>query len=69
YVWNAGFSAEYYTYGTEGVETIGSNAVEVAATYYNLQGIRVQNPSSGQIYIRVANLSDGTVRASKVVVK
>ena len=69
YVWNAGFSAEYYTYGTEGVNTIGNDAVEVAATYYNLQGVRVVNPSAGQIYIRVANLSDGTVRASKVVVK
>ncbi len=69
YVWNAGFSAEYYTFGTEGVNTIGSDATEVAATYYNLQGVRVQNPSAGQIYIRVATLSDGTVRASKVVAK
>ena len=70
YVWNAGHSARYYTINLSGVESVaGSDAVEVAATYYNLQGVRVVNPSAGQIYIRVANLSDGTVRTSKVVVK
>ncbi|MBP5315647.1 MAG: hypothetical protein J6Y87_07255, partial [Muribaculaceae bacterium] len=69
YVWNAGFSAQYYTLGTVSVESVGSNAAEVSATYYNLQGVRIDNPSAGQIYIRVATLSDGTVRTSKVVVK
>ena len=71
YVWNAGHSARYYTIAlVSGVESVaGSDAVEVAATYYNLQGVRVANPSAGQIYIRVATLSDGSVRTSKVVVK
>ena len=70
YVWNAGHSARYYTINLSGVESVaGGNAVEVAATYYNLQGVRVTNPSAGQIYIRVANLSDGTVRTSKVIVR
>ncbi|MBR5436144.1 MAG: chitobiase/beta-hexosaminidase C-terminal domain-containing protein, partial [Muribaculaceae bacterium] len=69
YVWNAGFSAQYYTFGHVSVESVGSNAAEVSATYYNLQGVRIDNPSAGQIYIRVATLSDGTVRTSKVVVK
>ncbi|MBQ7211842.1 MAG: chitobiase/beta-hexosaminidase C-terminal domain-containing protein [Muribaculaceae bacterium] len=69
YVWNAGFSAAYYTYGSTSVDAVGNNAAEVSAAYYNLQGVRVVNPSAGQIYIRVANLSDGSVRTSKVVVK
>ena len=69
YVWNAGFSAEYYTYGDSGVDSIGNDAVEIATTYYNLQGIRVTSPTVGQIYIRVANLSDGSVRTSKVVIR
>ena len=70
YVWNAGHSARYYTINLSGVESVaGSNAVEVASTYYNLQGVRIDNPSAGQIYIRVATLSDGSVRTSKVVVK
>ena len=44
---------------------IGSIAVESGnAVYYDLQGIRVDRPESGRIYIRVA---DG--RASKVLVK
>ena len=69
YVWNAGFSAQYYTFGVTGVDGIAGDATEVAATYYNLQGVRVANPTAGQIYIRVATLSDGSVRTSKVVVK
>ena len=70
YVWNAGHSARYYTINLSGVESVaGSNAVEVASTYYNLQGVRIDNPSAGQIYIRVATLSDGSVRTSKVVVR
>ncbi|MBR5435763.1 MAG: chitobiase/beta-hexosaminidase C-terminal domain-containing protein [Muribaculaceae bacterium] len=71
YVWNAGHSARYYTIAlVSGVESVaGSDAVEVASTYYNLQGVRIDNPSAGQIYIRVATLSDGSVRTSKVVVR
>ena len=69
YVWNAGFSAQYYTFGPVSVESVGNDAAEVSATYYNLQGVRIDNPSAGQIYIRVATLSDGSVRTSKVVVK
>ena len=38
--------------------------------FYNLQGVRVANPTAaGQVYIRVVTLSDGTVKASKIVVK
>ena len=81
YVWNAGYSAEYYgLYGFPcdaddydddegGVNSAASNAAEVLTTYYNLQGVRVLKPSSGQICIRVATLSDGSVRASKVVAR
>lgn len=42
--------------GVEAIETAG------AATYFNLQGVRVEKPAKGGIYIRVA---DG--KASKVV--
>ena len=52
-----------------GVESATSEAHVVNTTYYNLQGVRVVNPTAGQIYIRVASLSDGTVRTSKVVVR
>ncbi|MBR5436143.1 MAG: chitobiase/beta-hexosaminidase C-terminal domain-containing protein [Muribaculaceae bacterium] len=58
-----------YKINHSGVECESNDALEVATTYYNLQGVRIDNPSAGQIYIRVATLSDGSVRTSKVVVK
>ena len=60
-----------YRYGMPptGVETVGNDAVETAHVYYNLQGVRIERPAAGQIAIRVATMSDGSVRTSKVVVR
>ena len=60
-----------YRYGmpSTGVETVGNDAVETSHVYYNLQGVRIERPAAGQIAIRVATMSDGTVRTSKVVVR
>ena len=60
-----------YRYGmpSTGVETVGNDAVETAHVYYNLQGVRIERPAAGQIAIRVATMSDGSVRTSKVVVR
>ena len=52
-----------------GVDGVTSDVTEVSAVYYSLQGVRLTNPSKGQIAIRVATLSDGTVRTAKVFVK
>lgn len=51
------------------VEGVNSDANVVSTVYFNLQGVRVNEPAKGQVAIRVATLSDGSVRASKVVVK
>ena len=61
-----------YLNAPDGVETIasdGSNASEIAVAFYNLQGQRIARPAAGQIAIRVATLSDGSVRASKTIIK
>ena len=60
-----------YRYGmpSTGVEPVGNDAVETAHVYYNLQGVRIERPAAGQIAIRVATMSDGSVRTSKVVVR
>lgn len=60
-----------YRYGMPptGVESVASDATEVGHMFYNLQGVRVNNPSAGQVLIRVATLSDGSVRTSKILVK
>ena len=55
-----------------GIEKVGndnSEAQEVSAVYYNLQGQRMINPAKGQVVIRVATLSDGSIRTKKVVVR
>ncbi len=54
--------------GGSAVNTISSDASEVSAEYYNLAGSRVATPQAG-IYVKVAKMSDGTVRTSKVVVR
>ena len=51
------------------VEGVNADANVVGEVYYNLQGVRVIEPAKGQVAIRVATLSDGSVRASKVVVR
>ena len=60
-----------YRYGMPptGVESVAAVPSVVSTIYYNLQGVRVTNPSAGQILIRVATLSDGSVRTSKIVIK
>ena len=63
-----------YTFGMPptGIEKVGndnSQATEVSAVYYNLQGQRMMNPAKGQIAIRVATLSDGSLRTKKVVIR
>lgn len=47
---------------TTGISDIIADGEEGEATYYNLQGVRVDNPEQGRIYIRVAG-----GKASKVV--
>ena len=47
--------------GTVGVEAV--EAVDADATYFNLQGVEVKNPSAG-VYVKVAN-----GKASKVVIR
>lgn len=61
-----------YLNAPDGVEPIAadsSNADEVAVAFYNLQGQRIIRPAAGQVAIRVATLSDGSVRASKIINK
>ena len=67
--WSPVISAVYKGEGS-GVEIIASGASVVNEAFYNLQGVRIDSPAAdGTVYIRVATLSDGTVKASKVVVK
>ena len=59
----------YYQEATS-VESVAAAEGEVVATaYYNLQGVRVMNPSAGQILVKVSTLSNGQIRASKIEVK
>lgn len=59
-----------FVYSSEaGVEGVTADVVEVSAVYYNLNGVRLAAPAAGQVSIKVATLSDGTVRASKVLVR
>ncbi|MBR5743918.1 MAG: hypothetical protein IKX94_01160, partial [Muribaculaceae bacterium] len=59
----------YYQEAT-GVESVAAAEGEVIATaYYNLQGVRVMNPAAGQILVKVNTLSNGQIRASKVLVR
>ena len=60
-----------YRFGmpSTGVESICGEPTTVATAYYNLQGIRVERPESGQFLIRVATLSDGSIRTTKLVVR
>ncbi len=45
-----------------------AGAVEVSAEYYNVSGVRVAAPQQG-IFVKVAKMSDGTIRTSKVAIK
>ena len=50
------------------VTAIGSDAVEVSADYYSVSGVRVAAPRGG-VYVKVAKMSDGSVRTGKIVVR
>lgn len=52
-------------YGESGVEEVATSGIIVSEEYYNLQGIRVENPSNG-IYIRRVLLDNGKVRTYKI---
>ncbi|MBP5315699.1 MAG: hypothetical protein J6Y87_07540 [Muribaculaceae bacterium] len=43
------------------------NAAVVSESYYNVLGQKVLNPAAGQVYVKVANLSNGATVSSKVV--
>lgn len=67
----SGYCTSIYRYGmpATGVDTVGNDAVEIDHVYYNLQGVRIAKPVAGQVVIRVATMSDGTVRTRKVAVR
>ena len=46
----------------------GQGAMVVQSTYYNLKGIKTQNPQSG-IYIRQSQLADGQQKTEKIIIK
>ena len=52
---------------TSAVKGIQSG-VEVSAEYYNLSGIRVEKPQNG-VFVKVAKMSDGSIRTSKEIVR
>ncbi|MBQ7211815.1 MAG: chitobiase/beta-hexosaminidase C-terminal domain-containing protein, partial [Muribaculaceae bacterium] len=58
-----------FTPAGTGVNAIAAEGEVVATAYYNLQGVRVNNPAAGQILIKVNTLSNGKVSASKVLVR
>ncbi|MBQ7211148.1 MAG: hypothetical protein IJS19_00535 [Muribaculaceae bacterium] len=56
-------------YSETGVDAVESLASEISTVYYTMQGVRVANPEKGQILVRVATLSDGSLRTTKLIVK
>lgn len=52
--------------GEDGIADIIADKEVVEVTYYNLQGIAVNAPSAGNIYIKRALNADGTVTSSKI---
>ena len=67
----SGYNTSIYRFGmpSTGIDTIGTDVVEVGHVYYNLQGVRIDKPSVGQVLIRVATMSDGTLRTQKVIAR
>lgn len=47
------------------VEPVKTGVTEISVEYFNLCGIRVDTPHDG-IFVKVAKMSDGTIRSSKV---
>lgn len=64
---NTVYSEKALMYGSNGVNDVNL-ADTVSSVYYDLAGRRVSNPASG-VCIRLDRLSDGSVRAAKVMVK
>ena len=69
HVGGEGVAMYKFTPAGTGVNTIAAEGEVVATAYYNLQGVRVNNPAAGQILIKVNTLSNGKVSASKVLVR
>ncbi len=62
---NKSSNVNYTTVGINGIE---SNAEVIETIYHDLQGRRMEEPSTG-IFIKKEILSDGTTRVSKVIVR
>lgn len=62
------YESEVIYYDDSKVEAVESEAGVVAETYYDINGLRVNNPENG-LFIRRAVLSDGSIKTSKVVIK
>ncbi|MGM9860398.1 MAG: hypothetical protein ACI31C_06550 [Muribaculaceae bacterium] len=55
-------------YGNQGIHNITTDADIISVEYYNLNGSKVNNPTSG-IYIKCTHMSDGTVKREKSVMR
>jgi hypothetical protein len=62
---NKSSNVNYTTVGINGIE---NNAEVIETIYHDLQGRRMEEPSTG-IFIKKEILSDGTTRVSKVIVR
>ena len=58
-------TGEIHEASVDGVAS--DNAEVVSESYYNVLGQKVLNPAAGQVYVKVANLSNGATVSSKVV--
>lgn len=54
---------------TVGVESVAAAAETVSTEYFNLQGVRLSEPAQGDVVIRRSVLSNGQVKADKVIIK
>ena len=66
--WSPIISATYMGEGA-GVDAVVADKDIVAEKFYNMQGVAIPNPEQGKAYVRVATYSDGTVKASKVIIR
>lgn len=55
---------------TAGIDKVtDSNAVIESTEWYNLQGAKIETPAAGTIAIRRDRMSDGTVKATKIIIR
>ena len=66
--WSPIISATYKGEGA-GVEAVTADARVESERFFTLQGVEVASPERGKVAVRVVTYSDGSVRASKVVVR